>query len=158
MKRLFLSAIILCSTLILSGCQFFSEFVILNNSDDFIEVVYEAKKPDWKSLTPLYTTLKEFKDKKENWRIVPDDRQQLIEKGIIKIKLASNEVLRIESVDATRFEENPEEEFNTKSLRITGKNASINLEGKQVLEAFKPEYRSWSLITPTYPTYIFDYK
>ncbi len=156
MKKSILLILILCSTLFLTGCQFFSDFVIVNNSGDFIEVVYEAKEPGRKSMTPIYTTLNEFNDKKENWRIIPEDRQKF-ENGAVKVRLAPNEVLQIESVDAPRFEENREKEFNTKSLRIIGKANSINLEGRQVLEAFKPVERSWSLIMPSYPTYILDY-
>ena len=38
-------------------------------------------------MTPLYTTLKEFNDKKVNWRIFPDDRQKF-EKGTVQVKLA----------------------------------------------------------------------
>ena len=96
MKRLFLLAIVLCSTLILSGCEAFSDFVIINQSDDFIEVVYELK-TGRKSITPNYTTLKEFNDNKFHWQIIPDDRQKF-ENGAVKVTLAPNEVLRIESV------------------------------------------------------------
>lgn len=154
-KKLILFGLFLYSTLFLSGCQLLSDFVIVNDSSDYIEIIYEVKDPGYKSLTPLYITSKEFNNNEDNWQTVPQERYETVDTGTVKVKLAPNEVLRIEYVNVNRFEKNPDKEFNTKSLRITDKNSSIYLEGKQVLEQFKPEDRSWALISS--PTYVFRY-
>lgn len=159
MKKTFLFTSIICSALILSGCQFFSEFVVVNNSEDFIEITYEAINPGYSSLTPNFVTLEEFNKNETKWRIIPKDKHKIDkEKGIVEVKLAPSEVLRIASVNAVRIQEKPYDELNLKNLKIVGKNGSIFLDGIKVFEGFKPVKKSWTVFTPSYPTYVIYYK
>ena len=160
LERLFLVILIACSILILSGCSFVADFVVVNNSGDFIEISYETKnKPGYKSITPYLVNLNDFNNNKKEWREIPQDQYKIdSEKPTVEIKLAPNEVLRFESVDASRIQLNPYEELNTKRIKISGKNGSITLEGNQVFEQLKPQTSRWILFGPETGTYAIFYK
>ena len=153
-------SLIFCSAIILSGCSFVADFVVINESEDFIEIVYETKnKPDYKSIKPYLLDLKDFNNNKKEWREFPQDRYKIDnEKAIVEVKLAPNEVLRFESVDASRIQEKPYEELNTNRIKISGKNGVINLEGNQVFDQSKPKTSGWVLFGPSVGTYAIYYK
>lgn len=159
MKKILLIVIVLCTTVILSGCQYFSRFVIVNNSGDSIVVKYETIKPGYRDLKAYVTTVEKFDANESDWKDVAQEDYKIDkEKGIVEVKLPPEKVLEIMSVNSTRIKENPFEELNLKSLEIKGENGLIKLEEKQIFKSFKPENRKWSIITPNYPTYILYYK
>lgn len=153
-RRVLLFGFIFCTTLLLVGCQLISDFVIVNSSGGFIEITYDVKDVSYKSLTPLFITIEEFNDNDMKWRPMSKDRYEFIERGTVLVKLAPQEVFRLESVNFSRFEKRPEEEFNTRSLTIKGNDGTMHLEGKEVVNRFKPVDKSWALIdSPTYVLY-----
>lgn len=156
MKKAFLLASILCWTLILSGCSFYADFVVINKSEDFVQVIYEATE----SLTPKYANLKEFDNSNgTQWREMSQDRYKIDnEKRIIEVNLAPNEVLLVRSVDASWVKTNPYEALRMKTLKVIGKEDSIELEGNQVFERFEPQKLRWVLFGPDIGAYVIDYK
>lgn len=159
MKRAILFVLIIGSTLILSACSFIADIVIVNNGEDIIEISYEAKRANYRSLTPYLAGVKEFDVNGTKWSEFPQDRYEIDqEKGTVKVRLAPQEVLRIESVDAGRIENNSYEELNLEKLKIEGKASSLEVKGKQVFEQFKPQHKGWVLFGPEYSSYVLYFK
>ncbi len=159
MRRIALIFPVCFLTFVLSGCSYFSRFVVVNDSSESITIKYEAVNPNYRSLTPYFTTLKEFNSNEAGWQqMFQDDYKINIEKGLVEVKLASDLVLKISSVDAVRIQENPYEELNIKKLEIKSTDGLLKLEGKQIFNSFKPEQKGWSFIQPSYPTYVLYYK
>ena len=157
MKRIVLLSFVIISVFLLSSCQLICEFVIVNKSNNPIEIMYELENPNYRNSEPYYTTLKEFNDNEYKWRKSSDNKQEIITgKGVVKLTLGTKEVLRLQSVDDVRIKEKPYEELNVKILTIKGKNGLLRFEGNQIFNQFEPEYKSWSLIRT--PTYIFRYE
>jgi hypothetical protein len=159
-KKNFLVNLTIFITVFLSACSFSADFVIVNNSGAFVEVSYETKhKPTYKSIKPYLVSLENFNSGNKEWREVPEDRLKIDnEKPIVEVKVAPNEVLRFESVDAGRIKSDPYDELNTNRLTITGKNGSIILEGNQVFEQLEPQSSRWILFGPDTGTYAIHYK
>jgi hypothetical protein len=158
MKQLILILVIVLNVFLLSSCQIYSDFVIVNTSKDFIEVKYELKNVNYKSGVPYFTSLEKFSKDKYEWQEGSKEQYKIDkENGTVEVRLAPNEVLKVESVDVFWIHEKPYEYFNIKNLNITGKNGSIKIEGNQVFEQFQPEYKGWSLFG-NYPNYVIYYK
>jgi hypothetical protein len=156
MKKLFLLSLIIYSSLILSGCSFYADFVVMNNSKDVIQISYETSA----SLPPKFAKSEEFNNSNgTEWRELPQDRYKIDdEKRIVEVSLAPDEVLRIKSVDASRIKANPYSELNMKTLKIVGKNGSIELKDNQVFEHFEPKTLRWVLFGPDTGAYVLYYK
>ena len=158
MKRLILFGLVICLTAILSGCSYSADVVIVNNSDHFIQIRYEAKKTDYWSLTPFFVPLAEFSISRTDWRVLSVERYKIDkEKGIVEVSLAPREALRIDAVNAGRAQQNLDEELNLKSLKITAEKGSMTLEGNQIYRQFKPEHKGWVLFGPSYSSYVLYY-
>lgn len=155
-KKILLLCLVVCSTLILSGCSFSADFVVINNSADFIDVKYEINE----SLPPKFAKSEEFNNSNgTEWRELSQDRYKIDEqKRIVEVKLAPNEALRVESVDAYGIKTNPYGELSIKTLKIAGKNGSIELNGNQVFEHFEPKTLRWALFGPDTGAYVIYYK
>ena len=156
MKKILLLCLILCLTFILSGCSFFADFVVINNSVDFIDVKYEING----SVPPKFAKSKDFNNSNgTEWREFSQDRYKIDEqKSIVEVKLAPNEALRVKSVDASRIKTNPYGELSIKTLKIVGKHGSIELNGTQVFESFEPKTLRWTLFGPDTGAYVIYYK
>ncbi|HEX8638955.1 MAG TPA: hypothetical protein VF692_12880 [Pyrinomonadaceae bacterium] len=156
MKKIFLLCLVVCSTLILSGCSFRADFVVINNSQDFIDVSYEIND----SMPPKFANIEAFDNSNgTEWRELPQDRYKIDDqKRMVEVKLASNEALRIESVDAARIKTNPYSELSIQTLKITGKYGSVELKGNQVFENFEPKTLRWALFGPDTGAYVIYYK
>jgi len=158
MKRLILFALVICLTAVMAGCSFFADVVIVNNSDDFLQISYQTKTPDDGGLTPRFVSLSEFSVNRTEWRELSEERYKVDkERGTVEVKLAPNEALKIEHIDASRAQQNLNEEINIKSLKIASEKGTIILEGNQVYPQFKPEHEGWVLFGPKYSSYVLYY-
>ena len=158
MKRLILFSLVICLTSILAGCSFYADVVIVNNSNDFLQISYQTKTPNYGGLAPRFAPLSEFNVNRTEWRELSEDRYRIDkESGTLEVKLAPNEALKIQSVDAGRAENNLDEALNLKSLEITAEKGSIILKGNQVYQQFKPEHKGWVLFGPKYSAYVLYY-
>ncbi len=146
MKKIILIGWIICSTIILSACSIKNSFVIINSSDDFIEIYYEQKDLSYWIDIPASQSSEEFYNDERKWREISQERYKIeYEKGIVEIKLAPNEVLRVKNVEISTKKDVLDKELNIRRLKIAGKNGSLLLEGDQVLEQFisKQPKNSW---------------
>jgi hypothetical protein len=158
MKRLILFSVVMCLTSILAGCSFLADVVIVNNSNDFLQISYQAKTPNYGELTPRFAPLSEFSVNRTEWRELSEERYKIDnETGTVEVRLAPHEALNIKSIDAGRAEDNPDKALNLKSLQIASEKGSIILEGDQIYRQFKPEHRGLVLFGPRYSTYVLYY-
>jgi len=156
MKRLIFTLFIISSTLLLSSCSIFCDFVVINNSNNFLDIQYERKSNELgKGLQYLY--LDDLKKGKNEWKELPQDRFEFDQKNsTIKVRLAPNEVFRVEGMDVFYVNKQPDEHFGLKSLSLVGRSGSIKYEGNQVFENFKPE--GWDWFTRNATIYTITYK
>lgn len=155
MKKLILIGLIGCLTVILSGCSYLVDFVIVNNSDDFIEIVCDG----YVEFPLKIVTAEEFdKNNIKEWREIPPDRYKISdETKSTKIRVAANEALRITRMSNDK-EENLRKRFDVRRLKISGKNGLIELEGGQVFEGFEPKKQRWVIFGPDATAYTIHYK
>jgi hypothetical protein len=127
--------------LLLSACSYSYDFIVANRSAATIEVQYKLKrhipaaKPSLKP--PARITLDEYKKAKYEWRNLSKGQYQFDDlTGTFIVNLGPDELLLLDSVTNYLGDEN---QFDIASIKITGLNGSINLEGKQAQKQFKVE-------------------
>lgn len=145
MTRRSLLAISLASVLLLSACSFSYDFVVVNNSDEVIEVQYKLKRQtpetqgkfvDIKPPAKLY--IKEFEKPGRAWRDLPKEQYHFDNQtGTFTVSVAPDEVLL---VDYTDNYQGDEDQFALAGIKITGATGSMILEGRQAQTQFKKEF------------------
>jgi hypothetical protein len=144
MKHRILVVILLLFVLIMSGCSYRYDFVVVNKSDGPIQVQYRLKRhtPETPGKfvdinPPAKLTLQEFQKSKHEWQDLPKDAYGWDNStGTFSVSVASDEVLLI---DYTYNYGGSEDQFDLASIKITGAKGSIDLEGKQAQTQFKIE-------------------
>src|SRR5687768_6405012 len=131
MKHSNLALVILFLVLIMSGCSYGYDFVVINKSDRPIEVQYKLKRhPSGQYaeiMPPAKVTLSEFEKAEYQWRNLAKDQYQFDDLAkAFKVSVAPDEVLLLDSVSNYGGDEN---EFALDSIKIEGANGSIDLEG-----------------------------
>lgn len=131
-------------------------FVIVNDSGNFVEVIIEGHRDSIPKIMPA----KDFDDGDEKeWQDVPQDRYEFDnENKLLKIKIAANEALRIEQMTDRENKEQYREFLNIDRIKIEGENGSVELKGDQVLDNFEAKKRSWVLFGPDTAAYVLRYK
>lgn len=141
MKKLLLLNLIITMVLISSACSYSVNFVVLNHSNEQIEVEYTLKNPglDGES-TPFKMSQDEWNRwfGESKWRQISQDEYRFnTETKKITVKAAPNEVVRILSMsDGIYFVENYEH-FQVTNIKISGKNGTIIYEGNQLYKQFE---------------------
>jgi hypothetical protein len=146
---------LLTATLLLAGCSYLTEFVIVNASDQPIKVQYQVKKPpnpQSPNRLPMSPEVKAASQlqKEVEWRELsasqysfdPDTR-------IAIIQLMPGEAVRIEVIDLVDKQDSDiASRFAIEEIDISGANGEIKLQGEQARKSFVPE--SKQLYTLTY--------
>ena len=144
MKHGILSLVILFLIVMMSGCSYRYDFVVINKSDRAIEVQYKLKRytPETQGKyvdinTPAKVTLSEFEKSEYQWRNLAKDQYQFDDLAkTFKVSVAPDEVLLVEFEYNYRGDEN---EFALDSIKISSPSGSINLEGLQAQTEFRME-------------------
>ena len=141
MKHIILSLVILFLVVMMSGCSYRYDFVVINKSDRPIEAQYKLKRhPSGQYAditTPAKVSLSEFEKAKYQWRDLAKDQYQFDDlTGTFKVSVAPDEVLLLDFAYNYRGDEN---QFDLVSIKIDGASGSINLEGRQAQTQFRIE-------------------
>lgn len=144
MSRRILLLITIMSVLLLAGCSYRYDFVVVNKSEGPIQVQYRLKRhtPETPGKfvdinPPAKLTLQDFQKSKHEWRNLSKDEYGWDNPtGTFTVSVAPDEVLL---VDYTYNYDGSEDQFDLASIKITGAKGSIDLEGKQAQTQFKIE-------------------
>jgi hypothetical protein len=126
---------------LLSGCSYSYDFVVVNRSAGVVKVQYTMKSSGPQSGTlflfgpPAKVSLREFEKAEFEWQTLPEEQYRTDDftEGFI-VNLEPDEVLRVDSI--TNYSRK-EDEFAIASIKLQGVNGSIDLEGKQAQMQFK---------------------
>lgn len=143
MKRAILLTLILCSTMLLSSCSYGYDFIIVNSSNDVIEIEYK-----WNE--NLYSTPYKFQfasfdgktfDKLEAIDgFTKEEIDSAEESNIFRISLEPKQALRIHSisnVEDKNFDTKVHESFRINFISLKGRSGSIELTDDQVWFQFR---------------------
>jgi len=144
MTRKCLSLFALVLTLIVSGCSYRYDFVVINASAGTITVEYRLKR--WTPVSagtfvdvesPAKVSVDEFKQAEYHWQKLSRE-DYLFDKttGTFMVNVAPQEVLLIDQTSNYMGDEN---QFDLISIKISGANGVIDLQGKQAQTQFKIE-------------------
>jgi hypothetical protein len=141
MKHSILSLVILFLVVMMSGCSYRYDFVVINKSARPIEVQYKLKRhPSGQYAdvsTPAKVMLSEFEKAEYQWRHLAKDQYQFDDlTGTFKVSVGPDEVLLLDFAYNYRGDEN---DFDLASIKIDGASGSIDLEGRQAQTQFKLE-------------------
>ena len=139
-----LSLFALVLTLSVSGCSYRYDFVVINASAGTITVEYRLKR--WTPVSagtfvdvesPAKVSVDEFKQAEYHWQKLSRE-DYLFDKttGTFMVNVAPQEVLLIDQTSNYMGDEN---QFDLISIKISGANGVIDLQGKQAQTQFKIE-------------------
>jgi hypothetical protein len=132
------------SVLLCAGCSYKTDFVVLNKSDGVIDIQYRLKhfflKPSGEfddSQTPAALPITEFEKSKHEWRkLAANEYTWDGANDTFTVHIAPNQALRVGSaVNYTGSADN----FDLMSIKISGKNGSLDLQGKPAQTEFKSQ-------------------
>jgi len=144
MIRQCLSLFFLLLLLVLSGCSYRYDFVVINASEGTIAVQYQLKRwtpvspgKDVNVEAPAKVSVEEFQKAEYNWRELSRD-DYLFDKvtGTFIVNVLPGEVLLI---DHTSNYLGDESQFDLARIKITGAKGSLELDGHQAQTQFKLE-------------------
>lgn len=151
--RIVLSIFLLATACILTACSFSIPIILTNSSDGPITVRYTLKNRFAGRIVPELVTHRGVSGNTP----FPGDRLYVdFEQWIVEAKLMPGETMLIDS-PSDRIIENPDELFNLATLRITSETNTLELEGKQVFDKFRPVERNHVFFGPKYIRYELDW-
>ena len=152
MKRIVLLSLILCSIILLSGCSYVDDFIIVNNSNGVIEIEYKWKENLYS--TPYKFRFERFDGETFNKLEAIDGftKEQIDsaeEKNIFRISLEPKQALRIHAIsnfEDKDFDTKVDESFRINFLSLKGINGSIELMDDQVWFQFRKMDKGYFII------------
>jgi hypothetical protein len=151
MIRSFVFLVLLALLVVNAGCSHSYDWVVINNSSGTIELKYRAQPypPEdergmyLKDNAPVIIALEHFQTAKDKWhKLQAGEYDFENDTGTFSVKLAPSEVLW---VDRTTDAPGNDGHFHLASIRISGANGSIELDGKQIQAQFKIESNNYVL-------------
>lgn len=127
--------------LLLVACSTREDFVVLNRSNDVIEVKYKWKgclDGNADKLWPAKLTIREFEQSSPDWSTLTDQQFRQDECTFV-VNVLPGEALRVYrdfNYRGNKFE-GSEFQFAIQDLEISGRKGSVRLEGKQTQNSFK---------------------
>lgn len=143
--RFALVSIVLAATLILSGCSYFAEFIVVNNSGNEVVVYFEFGKPGEQIPgypQAMYKLVSEVGDRDVSWSEFPDRVEWGSTCCSVRSRLASGEALLLTRVDV-RDVRSHELASGLKTLSIDRDDGSVTYSGSDVFRSFTPEDYYW---------------
>jgi hypothetical protein len=144
-KRIVLVSGILGSTLILFGCSYFAEFVVINNSANEVVVYFEFGRPGERIPgfpQAMYKSVSDVSDQDARWSEFPDRVEWGSTCCSVKARLLPGEALLLTRVDIREVRGH---QFGSgiKNLTIFRADGSVTYSGADVFRSFTPENYSW---------------
>ncbi len=140
MKKIIWFVLIICSAVFLFACTLIQNLMVVNSSDEEIEVLYEKK--DF-SVYPLEVTSESNFNKwgvfQKDWDKMPTEQYSFSEdKKTVKVKMKSREVVKVGWGDPYYFKKGDDSHLNLKTLKIKGNNKKVYFENSaKLLNEFK---------------------
>jgi hypothetical protein len=144
MMRILLFALLIASLLLFSACSYTYDYVVVNKSNELIEVQYKLTRRAPENLgkfvdirLPAKASVTEFEKSKPEWRDLQKEEYSFDNStGTFTVKVAPDEALLVDSFSDAAGDEG---RFGIASITINGSKGSINLQGRQAQTQFKPE-------------------
>lgn len=142
LRRCFSVSTILVSTLALSGCSYFAEFVLVNKSSKALVIEYFMKPTDAIVFPHVKARLASLHQHEANWRefnAFPEERLWVsANRQSARVKLLPEEVLFLASHDIRDVANEPIFKSGIAKLSISSDSGSLTYEGDQVFKQFVP--------------------
>ncbi|HKR11143.1 MAG TPA: hypothetical protein VJT15_03715 [Pyrinomonadaceae bacterium] len=143
--RLLLMVCLLAACVVLSGCSFTTTFVVVNESNDQIQIRYVLRKPPNSEAqvqlveAPAIKLVAELEQESE-WRVLPATRFTFApETGTVMLTLMPKEALRVQrETDGKCVEDNSQRTkwFPIEEINIIGSAGAVRLTGEQTRRSF----------------------
>ena len=156
MRRIILTGIILAAALLLSGCSYSADFVIVNKTGMVLDIQYRTANEGIYTVRLQVKTLEEFEKADGSWHSFPTDRLSTGENfSSGDVRLNPGEALLLLSKDIRDIKDEPKFKSSIESLTIKNDNGSVRYEGEQIFGQFEPGRYAWfpssyTLYTLTY--------
>lgn len=146
MKTLILFVSITYALVFLSACSLIQNFLIVNSSNEEIEIEYELKDSAFEYGKSIYMPERTSESNLNTWRIFQEEwekmptEQYTFDKNtkVFKVKLKPFEVVKIETQNPMYIEKYGDKYVDLKTLKIKGSNKEIYFEdSKKLLVEFK---------------------
>lgn len=130
MKKYFPIVAVICSIFFFLGCVISKNLIVLNSSDEEIEIQYELKGLTYFQAKIINESdLNSWSPFKKDFEEIPANRYSLNEMNkIVTVKVKPHEAVEIENEDLHYLRLEHSERFNLKNLKIKGKNKEIYFE------------------------------
>jgi len=154
--RCIIFILLLAFVSLFTACSFFTDFVVVNESDHHIDVRYEIKNLPGEPLdlteAPATIVTSQLRDRNKLWQKLSDAQYQLDRKSrTITVRVMPNNALRITSIHRIggQIDDNLEEgSFPIEEIIVIGPYGEIRVSGRQARKIFVAE--SNRLYTLTY--------
>lgn len=142
--RLLLLGCVLAGVVVLSACSFSTAFVVVNESNERIQVRYVQMKPnhpEYPSVlneNPAVKLVSELDNRDIDWRLLPENRFTFAaETRTVVLTLEPKEAVRVEQVmNASCYEEDARGGFYIEEINIIGPSGAIRATGEQARSSF----------------------
>lgn len=152
MKRLILGLLLLCYLAVLTGCSFWADFVLVNNSGETLKVRYKLHETEAMPLVfPMLSvaTIEQFEES-NTFNRLPNDRFEVdAEKRSYSVTLNDQEVLFLTRTDIRDIDDEPVFKSGMSELSIESQTGLVSFSGDQVFPQFVPQRKA---LFPTVPT------
>ena len=140
------------SVLLLIGCSYLTNFVVVNASDDSVKVRYRFKRatdplaPRRSSTVPHVKAVSEL-NQEVPWREFSSSQYSFDpDSGTVVVSLEPGEALQLEVLNLTDKHYDASD-FAIEEIDITGTHGEIKLEGEQVYKGFVVESKKLLAVT-----------
>jgi hypothetical protein len=142
LRRCLLVSTILVSTLVLSGCSYFANFVLVNRSSNAIVVEYYMRPTDvirYPEVKARLASLHQHEANPREFNAFPDERLWVSgDRLAARVKLLPDEVLFLAEHEISKIHNEPVLKSGIVKLSIFRESGSSTFEGDQVFSQFVP--------------------
>ena len=154
-NRLLLLGCVLAAVVGLSACSFSRFFVVVNETNERIQIRYVFKKPPHPEApselvqTPAVKLISELDDRDIDWRVLTETRFTFSpETRTVVLTLEPKEAVRVEQVhNANCVEKDGGGGFYIEEINITGPTGAVRLTGEQARNSFAGDKKGMCVLT-----------
>lgn len=159
MHRIVLVLFLVFGTITLSGCSFFADFVLINESERVLTVKYYLQKTESIPFLIVKGRLATIAQHEANYReynAFPDERITIsADSRSATVTLNPGEVLFLVSLDIRDISDEPVFKSSIRKLSIESEAGALTYEGDQIFRQFVPSHSGWFPSAPMLYTLTF---
>ena len=134
MKRLLLSGLISSLLVFFSACTLIQNLMVVNSSDENIEIQYETKDRTFLPEITSESNLNNWRFFQKDWDKMPIEQYSFSEhKKSVTVKIKPHEVVKVGWGDPYYFDKGDYNYFALKTLKIKGNNKEVYFENSSKL-------------------------